>query len=141
MKKNAGFQTGQSGLECLTAVFKLCPCCQRKWSDREEFLADPGLEVVGYQADLEFLEEGLFYFNHRISGCGSTIVIGVSCFLDLYSGPRYTERQTLLEGCPRFCIDKNQLTRCDAVCECAFVREVLQIVKARLAAASVLSCA
>ena len=117
-------------------VFKQCPCCQRSWESRDQFLEDPGLELSGYQADLEFLEEGLFYFNHKAEGCGSTIVLGVSQFLDLYTGPRYTERLTLLEGCPRYCIDKAQMNRCEAVCECAFVREVLQIVKQRLAAAS-----
>jgi hypothetical protein len=52
-------------------------------------------------------------------------------FLSLYSGKKYTERRTGMEECPGYCHDVKQLNRCDALCECAFNREVIQIIKER----------
>jgi hypothetical protein len=113
-------------------VFKRCSCCGHTWDDRDQFLSDPGLTVTGYMADFRCLENGLFLFTHDIEGCGSTLSIFAAVFVDLYSGPRHQERKALTPECPRYCIDVSQTARCDAVCECAFVREVLHVAKTRL---------
>ena len=120
-----------SASESAEIQFKTCPCCGASWPTRESFLADSYLRVDGYQSDFELLEEGLFFFTH-CTDCYSTMSVPAREFADLYTGPRYTERKTLTSECPRYCIDKEQLARCDAYCECAFVREVLHIVKNRL---------
>jgi len=52
-------------------------------------------------------------------------------FLSLYAGRRYTERRTGKEECPGYCLEEKQLNRCDALCECAFNREIIQIIKNR----------
>lgn len=109
--------------------FKTCPCCQKFWESQEEFINDKKLELNGYNADFEKLESGLFYFTHQVPDCYSTMAIEVSDFLNLYSGTRYPERQTGTKGCPGYCLDSNQLSRCNALCECAFVREICHIIR------------
>lgn len=110
-------------------VFKVCPCCQDSWATQEQFISDKLLELKGYQADFEKLEYGLFYFVHNKSCCYTSMVVKVRDFMNLYPGPFYTSRKTGGEECPGYCREKEQLKRCDAVCECAFVREIIQIVK------------
>lgn len=118
------------------AEFKSCPCCGYIWKSREAFLSDAGLKMNGYQVDFEKLEEGLFMFTHMTKKCGSTLVIPATEFLDLYKGEKYEDRKTLSAECPRYCVDQKQLSRCSALCECAFVREVVHIVNSRLTSAS-----
>lgn len=108
--------------------FKQCPMCRHTWHNREDFLADSSLEMNGYTADFESLEYGLFYFTHEVDGCGSTLAMYSSDFLDLYKGQRYDEQRTGKEDCPGYCHEREQLARCDALCECAFVREVIDII-------------
>ena len=112
-----------------TTVFKHCPCCFQNWSTRNAFLSDPSVTLNGYQADFEKLEYGLFFFTHHQTGCNSTLAIEVIDFLDLHKGPRYLQRQTGEADCPGYCLEKNQLDRCDAICECAFVRDIIQLIK------------
>lgn len=113
------------------AIFKKCPMCFFEWKTRDEFLDDKKLNINGYLADFDKLEWGLFLFTHHKTNCFSTLAIRAEDFLSLYSGPRYKERRTGKEDCPGYCLDKNQLDRCDALCECAFNREVIQIIKKR----------
>jgi hypothetical protein len=110
-------------------LFKLCPSCNKEWLTREEFMRDPGLELNGYKADFESLEYGMFFFTHSVSNCCSTMVLLVNDFRSLYGGPVYPDRLALSEDCPRYCIDEKQMARCDALCECAFVREIMQIIR------------
>ena len=48
-------------------------------------------------------------------------------FLDLYTGKTYPASKAESEECHRYCLDEKQLARCDALCECAFVRETIQV--------------
>jgi len=116
-------------------IFKRCPGCFTEWSTRDAFLSDPSLELNGYKADFKNLEYGLFFITHKVDDCFSTMALEVSDFMDLYSGPIYPERRTMSEECPRYCVDEKQLKRCDALCECAFAREVMQIIIERQRAA------
>jgi len=116
-------------------IFKTCPCCAFTWASREEFLADPTLDLNGYQVSFKKLEEGMFLFTHNVDGCLSTMTIMMGEFRDLYSGEVYQENKATLEGCPGYCLHKDQLSRCDALCECAYAREVLQIVQEQLSEA------
>lgn len=111
--------------------FKICPNCSEVWQTRENFISDNQLELNGYKADFEKLEYGLFFFTHKKPNCCSTMTIRVLDFKDLYPGEIYTERKTESEECPRYCLEKEQLDRCNAFCECAFVREIIQILKVK----------
>jgi hypothetical protein len=111
---------------------KTCPCCGFTWTSREQFLADPDLDLNGYQVNFKRLEGGMFLFTHNIETCHSTMTIMMEEFRDLYSGEIYEENKANSEECPRYCMHEGQLARCDALCECAYVREILQIIKERL---------
>jgi len=112
-------------------IFKKCPMCSTEWETRDNFLDDLSLEINGYKADFEKLEWSLFYFTHMKEGCLSTMAIEARDFLSLYSGERYTQRRTGKAECPGYCLDQKQLDRCDALCECAFNREIIQIIRKR----------
>ncbi|HVP12390.1 MAG TPA: hypothetical protein VMV94_14535 [Phycisphaerae bacterium] len=115
--------------------FRVCSLCGATWTTRDAFLADGSLRLDGYKPNFQAMEKGLFFITHDRDECGFTLALVARDFLDLYGGPRYTERKTFSEECPRYCLDQEQLERCVAQCEYAFVREVLQIVGNRLQAA------
>ncbi len=108
-------------------IFKQCPCCSRAWPTRDAFLCDSKLVVVGYQVNFEELLLGFFMFSHR--ACGSTIALPAESFRDLYDGPIYESRATGTDECPEYCLYESELGACLAKCECAYVREILQIVR------------
>ncbi len=114
------------------AVFKICPCCNHQWQRREDFLSDLSLYLNGYQSDLDTLEEGLLLFTHEMESCHSTLGIQVKEVMDLYQGPRYPDKRALSKECPRYCLDPHNLKRCEVHCECAFVRELIQLLKQRM---------
>lgn len=114
-----------------TEYFKTCPMCATHWTSQGAFLDDPTIHFNGYQANFGIMDQGLFYFTHQTDECGSTMVIRVEAFLSLYNGPRYSEDKQLSKECPRFCLDRNQLKRCQAHCRHAFIREVAQIITDR----------
>jgi len=110
-------------------IFKICPLCSQKWKSRKEFLDDKTLKLNGYQADFETLENGLFFFTHHVEGCYSTMAIMSVDFYDMYTGTKYSETKVGSDECPGYCLKKDQLDRCDAACEYAFVREILHIIR------------
>lgn len=109
------------------SVFKKCTCCDNPWLSRKEFLEDSNLDFVGYQVNFSNLELGYFLFNHLT--CQSTIAVHAGLFSDLYDGPIFSERQTDTKNCPGYCGDRDAFGPCDQKCECAFVREIIQIVR------------
>lgn len=115
----------------MTEYFKKCSMCGEIWGTRDEFLDDRSLELNGYGADFDRLENGLFYFTHKLQDCSTTMALKSSEFLNLYTGEKYPDSKMGGDECPRLCLDKNALDRCPAFCECAFVREIIQIIKAR----------
>lgn len=109
------------------SVFKKCPCCGHPWPRRLDLLEDPAVSVVGYMANFEVLELGLFLFNH--AACRSTIAIEAGAFLDLYRGRIFSERLNGTAECPGYCLHEGDLDPCPAACECSYVRVVLDRVK------------
>ena len=90
-------------------------------------MQDENTKLVGYQANFCQLELGYFLFNHLT--CESTIAIPAGLFKDLYAGPVFAERMTGTEVCQGFCEDMDAIEPCDAQCECAYVREIMQIIR------------
>lgn len=90
-------------------------------------MQDENTQLVGYQANFSHLELGYFLFNHL--ACESTIAIPAGLFKDLYAGPVFAERMTGTEVCQGFCDDMDAIEPCDAQCECAYVREIMQIIR------------
>ena len=108
------------------AIFKTCSVCGFEWPTRNSFLEDPALTVIGYQVNFEALKLGFFMFNHT---CKNTLSVRAEAFWDLYAGPIYKDRATGGEQCPGYCLFEDELSPCPAQCECAFVREILQVIK------------
>ena len=106
--------------------FKRCPLCQFVWPSRDRFLADPQLTLIGYQVNFPELTAGFFLFDHS---CRTTLSVEVGRFRDLYNGPIFSERATGTEECPEYCLRQSELRRCPTKCECAYVREVMQIIR------------
>lgn len=104
-------------------MFRKCSYCGHLWKTRNEFLTDPSVALIGYQANFEALTTGLLFFNHR---CGTTIAMHADVFADLHDGPIFTERQTESDSCPGYCLNQEDLNPCPAVCECASVRKIIQ---------------
>ena len=107
-------------------MFKSCPKCSVQWPRRTDFLEDASLELIGYQVNFTSLEAGIFLFNHD---CNSTLAIKAHDFQDLYHGPIFKERATGGPECTGKCLYEDDLSLCPAQCECAFVREILQLVR------------
>lgn len=108
-------------------MFKICNKCGCQWETREKFLSDPDIEVVGYQVFFENLKIGLFLFNHS---CHTTISVEADLLLDLYKGVFYPDRKPVADRkCPGRCLTDNILSPCSDECRCAFVSNILQILK------------
>lgn len=105
--------------------FKQCTCCKHDWKTREEFLKDPGVELIGYQVSFNELLLGLLLFNHT---CGTTVAIPVNRLRDLYTGSIYETRKTGTKECPGYCLRQRELKPCPVQCECAWIRDLIQIV-------------
>lgn len=108
-----------------STCFKKCTKCGFAWPKRETFLSDPNLRMIGYQASLGELMAGLFLFNHD---CGTSLAILASDFRDLYDGPIYKERLDNTQECGGHCLHKGDLGPCPAKCQCAYVREIVQVI-------------
>ena len=109
-------------------IFKKCTCCQSPWFSRDAFLQDPNIDLVGYQANFCQLELGYFLFNHLT--CESTIALPAGHFTDLHVGPIFAQRLIGTEVCQGFCKDTEILEPCENQCECAFVRDIMQVIRA-----------
>jgi hypothetical protein len=109
--------------------FKKCPSCLTEWRTRDDFLCDPGVTLNGYRVDFKELEFGLFFFIHKKENCLSTMTMLAREFIDLYDGPRLSESKEMTSECPRYCMDENNLDRCNVLCECAFVREIVHMIR------------
>ena len=107
-------------------MFKQCKVCGHKWSTCRDFIADQDIMIVGYQVNFKNLEAGLLYFNHS---CKNTITLSADLFVDLYDGPIFSEPKTGTDECPEYCLNKKELRQCRAECECAYVREIIQLFK------------
>jgi hypothetical protein len=107
-------------------MFKECPKCSFEWPRRIDFLQDPHLEPIGYQVNFNNLEAGIFLFNHA---CKGTLAIRAHEFQDLYHGPIFKERAFGSSECTEKCLHEEDLSPCPSSCECAFVREILQVVR------------
>ena len=106
--------------------FKTCTRCGFVWPDREAFLRDRSLTLIGYQVNFEALREGFFLFNHL---CGTSLALEAGAFSDLYDGPMFLERKTGGDGCAGHCLHESDLEPCPQQCECAYVREVIRIIR------------
>ena len=96
------------------------------WGDLNDFLGDPEIKIIGYQANFDELSAGAFLFNHS---CGATLAISVKDFSELHQGPIFKKKAFGTDECPEYCLHQEQLGRCSIECECAYVRDIIYIIK------------
>ena len=110
-------------------MFKTCPNCDHPWPDRDGFLSDPALSLVGYQPNYGELTAGFFLFAHDVPECGTSLAIEAGEFTDMHKGPIFEDRLKGTDKCPGLCLHESNLNPCPEKCECCYVRDVLQTVK------------
>lgn len=109
-------------------AFKTCSQCKHEWMTREDFLGDPEVVVIGYQANFEWLKSGLFLFNHTRKNCRTTVSVEAQVFFDLFEGPLFERKTVSPSACPGYCLHKEEMRSCPTHCECNFVRDILQTI-------------
>jgi hypothetical protein len=87
----------------MAKIFKKCTCCGNVWKSLSDLIRDKQVHIIGYQAAFSDSYEGLFFFAHRASECGTTIALPVSCFLNLCDGPKYAAQLAGTENCNGLC--------------------------------------
>lgn len=111
-------------------MFKRCTLCDKTWKNQNDFLADPNILLIGYQANLKNPIHGLFLFTHSLKKCGTTFSVPVENFGNLYHGPIGTHDLNTLEDCPDYCLDQYNLLDCNVSdCKGSYVRKILQVLR------------
>jgi len=105
-------------------LFKKCNVCNHEWQDRDNFILDPAIRLIGYQANPENLNRGLYLFTHE---CGTTLAVHVENFLDLYQEPKYSLNMSGNNECPGYCRIENELSDCGLECSCVHFRKIMSI--------------
>ena len=106
--------------------FAQCRTCGAQWSTRDQFLSDPVLEIVEYRVNFDDFAAGAFIFRHD---CGSKLSLSVRHFNGLYEGPIFNIRAINSDDCPGYCLYKDNMKPCEVKCECAYVRNIIGIIK------------
>ena len=108
--------------------FKICPKCAYTWNVRDDFLEDPSICLVGFQASFKETEPGHYLFNHILEGkhCGTTLAVEVEAFLSLHKGTMFTEIKFESPMCELHCTRVDDLAQCPVECKNAIAREIMQ---------------
>lgn len=117
----------------MSECFKECPSCHEKWKDITDFLADPFLELMGQQPNLESPLEGHFVFNHNKGNCFSTLLIQVKEFLymssDIVAISKFIPQS---KDCLGHCKIPGTFEDCPNIhCKAKQVRKILTIINAK----------
>ncbi|GMW01693.1 MAG: hypothetical protein AMXMBFR84_28300 [Candidatus Hydrogenedentota bacterium] len=104
----------------------ICRGCNQVWLEREGLISDPAIALAGYQANFDNLESGRFVFTHE---CGASFSVCVKSFLTLCAEHVHTGYRLNGEACPGYCMHEHELDPCGAECECAYIRNVLDVVR------------
>jgi hypothetical protein len=107
--------------------FKICPKCTHIWKVKDDFLQDPTVCLVGFQADFKGTEPGQYLFNHIPAGntCNTTMAVKVDDFLSLYSGPMFEEIKFGSPTCEDHCRSIEDLDLCPVECKNAIARKIM----------------
>lgn len=107
--------------------FKTCTKCGHEWKARKEFLSDPAVTLIGFQADFEDFKKGFYLFNHILEDfdCNTSIAVRITNFLDLYDGPLFNDLKFGSKECSGYCAKVDELKRCTVNCRNAVAREIM----------------
>ncbi len=108
--------------------FKICSKCAYTWRVRDDFLRDPFICLVGFQASFKETESGYYLFNHILEGnkCNTTLAVEVEAFLSLYKGNIFAEIKFGSPACEEHCGNVTNLAQCPVECKNAVSRKIMQ---------------
>ena len=108
--------------------FKICSKCAYTWRVRDDFLGDPSICLVGFQASSKEAESGYYLFNHILeeNQCNTTLAVEVEDFLSLYNGTMFTDIKFESQLCELLCTRVEDLSQCPVECKNAIAREIMQ---------------
>jgi hypothetical protein len=108
--------------------FKICPKCSYTWKSRNDFLGDPSVCLVGFQANFKETEPGHYFFNHILGGnhCDTTLAVEVEAFLSLYKENMFTDIKFGSPTCEEHCSSVADLAQCPVECKNAVARKIMQ---------------
>ncbi len=110
------------------ALFKVCNGCGKRWQTAEQFILDPSLQLVMYQAVFGEVEYGLFVLTHDVPECQSSISVSVGMFRGLV--PRDHQESGFLDPkCEDRCFSQMDLAPCNVDCSMKWARDVMQCLK------------
>jgi hypothetical protein len=107
--------------------FKTCPKCTHTWKAKDDFLQDPAVCLVGFQAYFKDTKPGYYLFNHipTDNTCNTTMAVKVDDFLSLYSGPMFEEIKFDSPTCEDHCRSIDDLDLCPVECKNAIARKIM----------------
>ncbi len=98
--------------------FQKCGSCSKSWKLWSDFVLDPGIRLLGFQAIAEFPDANLIVFEHR---CGSTISILAKrlrpMFPEIQSEPAVSQVLYDSEACNQYCRHIENIELCDRPCD------------------------
>ena len=110
-------------------MFYQCNSCETIWYNRQEFLSDPEVVLIGYQVHFKKWKTGFLIFNHLHPSCQTTFSISLNEFSDLLDEEIFTSID--MTRCPGFCLRKSDIDSCAGGCECFFVKRIMDIINSR----------
>ncbi len=108
------------------AKFKKCSKCGT-WISKEEFISSAKIVPIGITFADEYYEISLYYFNHAIEGCDTTLTIPVTHFEDEIKEEIPDTKLTGTDQCRNLCTDIDKHAPCDQRCRFAPYRRFLLI--------------
>ena len=111
---------------------KTCPTCGAFFS-LEDLLSSPDVVPVGMTSDEEEEPESLYYFTHRVPGCGTTFTIPATAFRTFIDEIIPEEIKSGQATCRGLCSRIQELELCDNNCHWApYRRLLLEMVRRRI---------
>ncbi len=107
--------------------FKTCGSCRKIWETWQDFVLDPGIRILGFQAVEGLSDANLIVFEHR---CGSSISLLAKRLRHLLPTPDEETRLPVLFGsdeCRRHCRLIEDLESCDRPCANSRDRRLIQL--------------
>jgi len=107
--------------------FKTCGSCRKEWEGWQDFVLDPGIRILGFQAVEGLPDANLIVFEHK---CGSSISLLAKRLRHLLPGPDEESRLPVLFGsdvCREHCRLIEDLEACDRPCANSRDRRLIQL--------------
>ena len=108
-------------------AFKTCGSCRKTWEGWQDFVLDPAIRILGFQAVESVPDANLIVFEHK---CGSSISLLAKRLRHILPGPGEDTHLPVLYGsevCREHCRLIQDLEACDRPCANSRDRRLIQL--------------